>query len=595
MTVRQPSNGAAIAAMPVRGTESLMSSFKFKFSMHDIHSWRMDPFMCVALAHGMICHDYTDVYASTDRRKDFLFPLKKCLVPPGPLMKPHWEKRGDKRAGSLLVSADAKIPCRGFSGIASYKWHPEVNIKAASVYYNSSSKRTMNPVRQDAADLAKMLDGGSSAIQEVVAEGTQTAKDTSMAHSQQASSHLARIDVLAMHAHRKWYRSNGPFYRYKFIDASPQANQSIEVMNTSEHIIPVRALFGHTLESLPRSAIIRNRFPTVGLGQGCCDAGNKSDSVLHQDFLLYGPSEKNMRGALADVRQVLSDLGVEAKCNDFFDILNWYLSDHDARKVTTTDRHSFLYPNSLRTPGVLHILDWLVRETLAPLSFFPSFLKSLKLVLQYLHSQNHKDYLKNKVTKHFEECENAEDLICFVCDPLTSQVERFAHWRWRTIRKATKDFERHLPILKAAAEVLHPSKWSLKEGGALKAISEVVDNEENEKGKAQAIDYCIHRLLLLDGWIRGCPCHGEERKKSRSMADSCLKSGWRAPEFADKVRETIVDIEGDIRALTPGQFGDAVDVNEVHGALTRLIARLEFKLLSWLEDLPYLIWQAHVR
>ena len=593
MTLYHPGgDGAAPASTPVLGINSLKTN-THKFSERDIHSWPMDPSMCVALAHGMIPNDYTDVYQGS-KRYVFLFPLKKSLVPPHSLLKNHFQERGLTRAGSSMLSAAAKLPCKGYGGVRQYRWNPEINVKAAKVYVNSRSRRSMNLVRKDAADLDKMIEGAPGAIGEVVDDDAQATQDTSMAHAHQAPSHIPRVDVAAMRAHRRWYRRKGPFRRYKFIDASPQANQSIEVMNTSELIIPVRAFLGHTLESLPMHEIMRNRFPTVGLGQGCCDAANKSDSVLHQDWLLYGPSEKDMRGALADVRQVLSDLGVEAKCNDFFDILNWYLNDHDVSKITTTDQHSFLYPNSLRTPGVLHILDWLVRETLAPLSFFPSFLKNLKLILQYLHSQNHKEYLRKKATEQHEDADDPELGIATACEPLDHQVERFANWRWRTIMKANDDLERHISLLVCVATGLPPSKWSLKEGAPLKAISELVDNEAKERGKCAAIRYCIRRLISLDGWIRGCPCHGDERKKSQPMAETCMKSGWRAPYFADKVRETLVGIEADIKALTPGQFGDAVDVNEVHSALTRLLGRLEFKFLSWLEDLPYLIWQANV-
>ena len=107
-------------------------------------------------------------------------------------------------------------------------------------------------------------------------------------------------------------------------------------------------------------------------------------------------------------------------------------------------------------------------------SFFPSFLKNLKLILQYLHSQNHKEYLRKKATEQHEDADDPELGIATACEPLDHQVERFANWRWRTIMKANDDLERHISLLVCVATGLPPSKWSLKEGAPLKAISELV-------------------------------------------------------------------------------------------------------------------------
>ena len=58
----------------------------------------------------------------------------------------------------------AKLPCKGYGGVRQYRWNPEINVKAAKVYVNSRSRRSMNLVRKDAADLDKMIEGPSTAL-----------------------------------------------------------------------------------------------------------------------------------------------------------------------------------------------------------------------------------------------------------------------------------------------------------------------------------------------------------------------------------------------------------------------------------------------
>ena len=55
--------------------------------------------------------------------------------------------------------------------------------------------------------------------------------------------------------------------------------------------------------------------------------------------------------------------------------------------------------------------------------------------------------------------------------------------------------------------------------------------------------------------------------------------------------QLLMDIQADRAALSPGEFGPTVDTQHVQTALTRLHGSIQMKL-HWVNELPYLIWQA---
>ena len=470
--------------------------------------------------------------------------------------------------------------------LTAFEWNPEVKIQSASLYMETMSCERQNLVVNKACDLVEMVRGNISDIvikQSHFPTSTDSVevKDVIPCKSVVLDA-VKQMDMAAMRARREWYAVNGPVFRYLFIDASPIGG--IEVLNTVEITIR-QVLVGGSAMSVKHEAIERRRLPGISMGVGSCDGAAKTAGSLHQSWLEYGPSEHSLRQICIATRMIMSDMGVERVIVNYFDIISWYIGGHDIDKLDNVDRLSFLYPNALQVVGPLHIIDWLIRETLASVKWFPEFLKHCKLVLQYLNQKSHRDYMIEKLKEKMDPGPELDEMT----DGFSTACNRFANWRWRSIKTASESYRGYCAPLRHATAHEDVRTWSSKEADALKAIA-LTCSHPDEEDKARAIDYIIEEPMLLLGWITGCDCHEQERRQGQKV--NCKKAGMRAPGFERQVRMTMHRIEEKRDSLQPGQFGPSVDVAELHAVMTQLIGRMQAKLLSWLEDIPYLLWQA---
>ena len=143
---------------------------------------------------------------------------------------------------------------------------------------------------------------------------------------------------------------------------------------------------------------------------------------VHQTWLDYGPTPDRMARALGSVRQVSSDMGTE------FQIANVRacMEDSSGQRPDT-----FLYPYALQVPGIKHILDWIIRDVLSDIGFWPNWQSSAKRLVQHFHGQTHRDLVVELLCSLGHECRGSVDVMRRSLQTATSS---FAGWRWSTLQ-----------------------------------------------------------------------------------------------------------------------------------------------------------------
>ena len=390
-----------------------------------------------------------------------------------------------------------------------------------------------------------------------------------------------KLDVAAMIWHRRWSETAGQINRYLVCDASPQKSQSYEVFVTCERVVKHTDLTdraGPDMKSIP---VIIRTLPVCCLGHGRAGVRDKTMTQVHQTWLDYGPTPDRMARALGSVRQVLSDMGTE------FQIANARasLDDSSGQRPDT-----FLYPYALQVPGIKHILDWVIRDALSDIDFWPNWQSCAKRLVQYFHGQTHRDLVSHFLCSFGHECGGSLDVVRKSLQTATSS---FADWRWSTLQTCIRDVLRIedavrflLPRLKDPAKQLVMSKALAAELSVLAASPEFWD-------QARALNTILRHVMRFSGWVSGCACHDQQLQWQDGIAPPPVKCPWkgcRAPELAKMLRLVQDAIAADRDSLTQSAFM-SVKLDLVHSAMSRVIARLELKL-HWVHELPYLVWQA---
>ena len=92
----------------------------------------------------------------------------------------------------------------------------------------------------------------------------------------------------------------------------------------------------------------------------------------------------------------------------------------------------------------------------------------------------------------------------------------------------------------------------------------------------------IGPIKLFSSWLRGCPCHEQDRLAGRTV--QCQWGGCRALGFATRFEEALNQIQ-DVRTEFYSSLENVAAVNVILGNL-----RLK---MSWVWQEPYLVWRAH--
>lgn len=398
-----------------------------------------------------------------------------------------------------------------------------------------------------------------------------------------------RLDVAAMLYHREWYVANGPFFRYIACDASPQVGQSFEVFVTVERTVRREALLGKTAASVSGQEFSSRSLPLVTLGCGKSGLNDKVSAHIHQVFLDYGPSVQHVAAACNDVRQVMSDMGTEFGIANFGQAIGQVLGekfqwpvDFSPWKLEESEqagRVPFLYPFALQTPGLLHIVDWIIRSTVQQLPWWPLWQAQCKRLLQFCHGQAHRDRLQALFQElaSFGQADSSLELATI----------RFAEWRWKTLSRAVKDVARIENVMRFLAESL--DKFAQQLG--CRDTSAMKDMQATCRGpvfwnRSKVIGQLIEPLVSFMSWLQGCDCHEEQLLAGQSVA--CPFKGCRARKLSDRLCLLGSQLQA-LRQSLPSQ--DLTERNTVALAISHCLASVQLKFM-WVNELPYLVWQA---
>ena len=403
-----------------------------------------------------------------------------------------------------------------------------------------------------------------------------------------------RFDIAAMLSHREWYVQHGPCFRYLACDASPQAGQSFEVFVTVERVVRREAILGQGIAEVPGQAIRSRMLPLVTLGVGKAGLNDKVASHIHQVFLDYGPSVGHVRAACSDVRQVMSDMGTELGISNFGDCIGQVLGDQlewSGQAVTWSvpeafaeNSASFLYPFALQTPGVLHIVDWIIRSTIEQFPWWAEWQSECKRLLQFCHGEGHRDRLRT-LLKERAPPGQAEELSA----KLVLVTGRFAAWRWKTLSKAVRDLERiEAPMRFLAAELgSFAGHVACRDTAGIGRIYTTCASSLFWD-RARAIQAVIAPLMSFMGWLQGCDCHEEQLRQRRAV--SCNFKGCRARGLSARLGQLRSQLQDLRQSLRPNSFG-GVEAHTVSSAISHCLGSVRLKFM-WVDELPYLVWQA---
>ena len=379
-------------------------------------------------------------------------------------------------------------------------------------------------------------------------------------------------------------------FRYLATDKGPQKKQSYEILNTCEIVIRRSVLEnGIRFSDISPCHVTRRKLAPCCMSQGGTDLPNTVWSVMHQTWLDYGPTKESMHSANDDVRGVLTDLGTESGVCDYWNILDYYLesvyeppdSEVNQEVVPSLDP---LFPFALKVIGPLHCIDWIIKTALLKLPGFPDYLKHCKHILQYMHSRNHRVFMKRKIEKmDLPADEKASDLRS-----LDRGCDRFAEWRWTSIRDASKSLARYKDVIHKCCLGENFRHWHVRNAVAVESLKVSVSSPATFDLNS-AVDFIVHPLMELHGWIKGCHCHSIEDRSYKGKC-SCPFQGMRCIGFVARLDETIRQYENMRNELTVGRFGD-ISCHDLENVVGFIIAMIVVKLRKWANDIPYLIWQ----
>ena len=394
-----------------------------------------------------------------------------------------------------------------------------------------------------------------------------------------------RLDVTAMLWHREW-SGQRRLFRYVSVDASPQMSMSYEVFVSAERVVLRDHLLGHTLRTLDPASVIPRSLPLATLGQGKTALSDKVAAHVHQTWCDYGPDRASVRTAFADVRQVLTDMGVEFGMANYHDVVDDVIPAVKGRAeppVQPADRSAHLFPYALQVPGLLHLLDWVIREIVQSLPWWPAWQGKAKRILQYTHGQNHRTILVKRILELVPDVEASDVQRAF-----KTATGRFAKWRWKTLHRALQDLRRVEPgLFKLASKALSFQKDLAIRDAAAASSLQAACGDSVFWLQARAIAACIRHPMALMGWIQGCECHEEELRQGKCVV--CNMKGIRGPGLSKQIKSTMDAMASDRAALVADEWS-GVSVLHIKDAITHGIACLKLKT-QWVSDLPYLVWQ----
>ena len=401
-----------------------------------------------------------------------------------------------------------------------------------------------------------------------IVHGQRKIEDAPAANSQRR--HIIRMDIASMLARRQWYKLHGPTYRYLAFDASPQHGQ--EYFVSVERVVRRVDLQHAAPDQWP--AVESRVLPLNTLGCGRMGLADKVQTHVHQVWLEYGPSVRNVRAANLDVRQCLSDMGTELGIGDASDCVSACVGQSTAGQLS---EDSFLYPLALVVPGPQHILDTSLTRGLDTLPWWPEWQRQAKIVCQWLRPANRRSLFRQML----RDAGGPPEQLASRLKALTKGCESFAAWRWKTLSTVTADLLRFEDPVRAVVSTVAVDKLASREANLVAAFLDSCRDPQFWERNAMLFKM-TGPIKQFSSWLQGCQCHEEDRLAGSKV--ECQWSGCRAPDLATRLEEALSQMQ-DVRA-------EFYSSPESVAAVNVILSNLRLKM-SWVWQEPYLVWRAH--
>jgi hypothetical protein len=304
-------------------------------------------------------------------------------------------------------------------------------------------------------------------------------------------------------------------YIFLYVDASPQWRGE--------------ELFVTSFDLICRSVsnfCERRLMPQISIGPVMYSAIGKSCGLLHQLFLVAGPSFTRMRRVCDMVVGILSDFGTERLIVYLRDILPEWCTFMGIAVPMCVERRSRLFPNSILSPGWHHVFDGLVRFGLYTFFWFPAWLKVLKLLLTFCrnHGGDLYDFL---ISKGLDGAAAVFKSIHFVT---------FAIWRWRKLHLVSKCIRKAWEVFSGNMDVVLEFAKSLKDAEMVKAMRASFDDALFWL-RFRFVDLFAARLTTMEQWGSSCYCHWAEWQEGTVV--DCPHKGRIVPYAFDMTKKRL--------------------------------------------------------
>ena len=179
---------------------------------------------------------------------------------------------------------------------------------------------------------------------------------------------MLRMDVASLLMHRDDVARRGPFLRFNVYDSSPQ--HGLEIFCISEDRSRVSDVAGKSIEQIDPKHIEQYLMPSVTMSQGRAGELDKTMCYVHQCWLTYASAESSLRSSSDDVFSVCSDSGVDRRIGEAVNAIDMYYAHRADDSDHSPCAESRLLRFAIRTPGVMHINDWVLQKSLKMFDFW---------------------------------------------------------------------------------------------------------------------------------------------------------------------------------------------------------------------------------
>ena len=578
--------------------DQMATEFKLLNNSNSMVIWELCPYLACHVANGSWHVDVTPVSKASCCKKLQSIP-SECLPSRRSLTKLRKQLSDTfpsppvipSPSQAKVVVQQSKVQTKGY--IKTYSPQHRLNglLAVGSKIICNGRKQFKEDLRSNSKRYAQFLLGDSQEADSFVSEREEAGLE--YPHTATLRRDRCTLDIVSMLVARERNHST-PSFLYLCYDASPQRS-GVEVFASFQRSIEMRFLdiplegFYYEISS---DMFKMRLLPISCLGYTKAGMFDKSQCTLHELWLEHGPAKEDMKRMELLVRHVSSDMGTEFGVGDNVEFIDEFFARlHNAKapqNPVDAQKLNYMFPLAIKSPGIQHIIDWVIKQLLNKLSFWDEFEKSAKTVLQFVHSSGHRD----KMVALIDSLHNLdEQRKVQLKATLTKSVYDFAKWRWHTLADACRALLRIRDVCEAVFSDMSyvQSNFVFREKNIGLKLHSIIKSKTIWP-QATALKLLTKPLIKFSSWIRACKCHEQELLAGKHI--DCHWKGLRAREIGSQVVQVLKEIEDVKKAIHithPLSFPQ-VPIADLILAATTSHGELSLKM-RWVDDPPFTIWK----